>query len=336
MTYLSVFRLFFLLIPFSASVAFDDSILDGMNIREQEEFLKLMTIIEKLEDSDQVRLEEELADEGKFDLDPLKIEEINALSLQREKDLMNPILLHEMETHNYSLEQTLKDEHWLSEDTVLVSKPSSLISGEVVSYYGNVPSTTLYKQGKIAFLPAAPVIYTYNPIINFGYIDAAYSLTPTDQIKSFFGKSEIVNCFLVLQKIINDSTPQLLRLHGFIHGVDAGAVNASLDVSVELINHDTPLLFTPSTPTQSGSVHCHGGMASPNNFALLGFDDKTYTYEPFWQSLGIYLPETKTAALIIMGQNILDYWFSEIEGVPILVPEFKLYLENLLGNANIA
>lgn len=257
---------------------------------------------------------------------------LSAMEEQDEDDALN-FLISQMSIQERSLSQVLKNQNWLNDEEHLISRPILPVVDEAVGYYGNVPPTSLYKQGKVYFLPTAPIIHTYNPIFSWGYVDAAYSLRPTDQIKKFFGKSELVNCFLVFQKLIDDKTPQLLRLHGFIHGTNAGAiVDSSVQVAVELMSHEElPITFSNKNPVQTNTVHCHGGVASPSNFDLIGVNEYVYTSIPLWQSLGVYLPATRTATLIVMGQNILDQELSSMAGEPILDFPFNAYLERLLS-----
>jgi hypothetical protein len=232
-----------------------------------------------------------------------------------------------------SLSGVLKNQNWLSKEDQLMVRPISPANDEIIAYYGNVPPTSLYKQDKTYYLPTAPVVYVYNPVFNWGYVDVAYSLIPTEAIKKFFGQPEMLNCFLVFQRLIDDNVPQLLRLHGFIHGSNAGTIgNSSVQVAVELMSfEEQPITFTNKNPVQTNSVHCHGGVASPSNFDLIGVKEDIYTMAPVWQSLGIYLPATKTATLIVMGQNIIDHKLSFQGGEPILDDSFRNYFEKLLS-----
>ena len=299
-----------------------------MALFNQRELRDHMVEFKEISDEDFINEFEELGIK-----DPLEADALLVRSLQRGEDLTNPVLW-EMQIEEFSLEYVLRAHQWLNEAVSLTSAPPSLTSDESVAYYGDAPPTTLYKQGKIAFLPAAPVVYTYDPTISYNYIAAAYSLPPTASIKSFFGGRNIVQFFLVLQRLIDDSTPQLLRLHGFIHGANAGSLNAVIEVAAELINHEEPIFFSNNTLWQVNSVHCHDGVASPSNFALTGLNDKIYTSEPFWQSVGVYLPTTQTATLIVFGHNMVDYELSELRNTPVLTLDFKGYLENLLGKSN--
>jgi hypothetical protein len=232
-----------------------------------------------------------------------------------------------------SLSYVLKNQHWLSEEDQLMLRPIPPATDEIIAYYGNVPPTSLYKQDKVYYLPTAPVVYIYNPVFSWEYIDVAYSLTPTEAIKNFFGKPEMSNFFLVFQKLIHDRVPQLLRLHGFIHGSNAGIIgNSNVQVAVELMSfEEQPITFINENPLQTNSVHYHDGVASPNNFDLIGVKEDIYTMAPVWQSLGIYLPETKTATLIVMGQNIIDQNLSFQAEEPVLDDMFKVYFEKLLS-----
>lgn len=230
-----------------------------------------------------------------------------------------------------SLVYVLETQDWLIEEKPILTSPQTSLQDSIVAYYGNVPPTSLYKQDKVFFLPTTPVVHTYNPIFNFGFVEAVYSVVPNEKVKDFFGKSDISCCFIVMQRLINDTTPQLLRLHGFIHGEDAGRKNSSLSVSVEIINKDDRILFADGKTSQTNTVHCHDGVASPNNFALKGWDEGIYMDEPYWQSFGVYLPATRTATLIITGQNILDRELSEMMMSPILTYGAEAYLRSLLS-----
>lgn len=229
-----------------------------------------------------------------------------------------------------SLTYLLAKQQWLLDEEAIDPIPSSGKTGKTLTYFGNVAPTSLYRQEGTYFLPMAPVIYKYNPDFYPGYIEAAYELKPTIGIKSFFGKSDITKCFLIFQNIVSGDK-QLLRLHGFVHGAEAGTVNANVAVAVELINHHDPVYFTGSALTKTDAVYCHGGVASPNNFELVGLKDDLYTTAPYWQSVSLYLPATKTAALLILGNNKIDFDLSEFMGNLILTEKFKEYFYQLLG-----
>lgn len=243
---------------------------------------------------------------------------------------MNNEALQELGIEHLSMDYVLKCYQWLGEQESLSAKPVTDLN-KTVTYYGNVQPTSLYKHEDIYFLPTAPVIHTYNPTIGYDYIDVAYSLAPNEQIKTFFGKQDITTCFIVMQQLIEDSAPQLLRLHGFVHGPDAGTKNAGVSVPVELINKDDVIQFSNGSSSQVNSVHCHDGVASPDNFDLKGWDPRIYLNEPYYQSFGVYLPSLRTAALIVVGQNILDKNMSAKVGTPILSDEAQAHLVKLLS-----
>ena len=270
-------------------------------------------------------------DEDSFDLSLINLQ----ISIQKEEEdsFDYSFMEQQLAMQEQSLTEVLTQQNWLTKESQLMVRPIPPLQDETVAYYGNVPPTSLYKEGKIYYLPTAPVIHSYNPILSWGYVEAAYSLAPTEQIKNFFKKPEMANCFLVFQKLIDDKTPQLLRLHGFIHGINAGSIkNSSVQVGVELISfEEQSISFTNKNPLQTNSVHCHDGVASPSNFDLIGVNEDVYTGAPVWQSLGVYLPATNTATLIVMGANIIDHELSFQSGKPIFDSNFKTYFEKLLN-----
>lgn len=230
-----------------------------------------------------------------------------------------------------SLSHVLRSYHWL-EETHLEHIPP-IIGPGTTSYYGNVEPTSLYKLDTHFVLPTAPYVHPYDPIIGYDYVHAAYSLSPTLTIKAFFEGMDVEHSFLIAQKLVQTPEPQLLRLHGFIHGTNAGVVNANVSVAAQILSlDDNPVVsFVGGSPVHTDGVHCHDGVASPSNFALHGWQEMVFEIAPYWQAFGLYLPASKTAALMIMGQTFFDETMTQAMGEPILTEEAAQYLGHLLG-----
>jgi hypothetical protein len=252
--------------------------------------------------------------------------------LRQQKDI--PLALTE-EQKGRALVSILKKHHWLEED--ILHHTPNVSSHETVSYFGNVKPTSLYGQigdhGKSFnyILPMAPYVHMYMPELYFGYTHVAYALKPTQKIRDFFGKQDIRQYYLVVQGLQGEPNNQLLRLHGFIHGKQAKYINKSINVTAEIlpIKNEAPITFSNDGVNQTSGVHCHDGVASPNNFALKGW--KGGIFDAGWQAFGVYLHESHTATLIIVGQKFIKEHESERAGQPLLTPEAAVYLDTLLS-----
>lgn len=222
----------------------------------------------------------------------------------------------------------LQKHQWLEGD-ILHHKPN-VSSNVIVSYFGNVKPTSLYRQGSNFILPMAPYVHPYHPVLYSGYIHVAYDLKPTQKIKDFFGEQDIRQCYLVAQGIGGSPDNQLLRLHGFIHGKNASRINKSVNVTAKIlpIKDEPHMSFSDNNVEKTSGVHCHDGVASPNNFALKGWKEGLFNGE--FQAFGVYLPESHTATLIIVGHGFIVEHASELAGEPILTPKAAAYLDNLL------
>ena len=215
---------------------------------------------------------------------------------------------------------------------------------EGVLYVGNVPPSPLYsdKNLNLFYFPQAPYITTYHPN-RCQCIHAAFELPFSEGFRKFFNlgsEEKLSRVFIVAQefservevdavldaakkKIIKpavvDST-QRLRLHGLVRGGQPGNQQVAVRVS--------PLaqgpLITLKTDIHGGSVHTHDGVASPNNFALQGIDQKLYESSEF-QGFSIYLPEYQTATLIILCQK---FWTNPLEP-GILTKEAENFLSTI-------
>lgn len=231
------------------------------------------------------------------------------------------------------LSNVLKQAGWMEYHENLGFKPV-IKQDETVSYLGNVPPTNLYKCESHYILPTAPYVHPYNPVFDYDYVYGAFQLRPTEKIKEFFNVPEVSQCYFVAQRIVETKEGQLLRLHGFAHGVNAGNLNVNKNVQVQIkpIKGSFEILFSDQSQVKNESVFVHGGVASPNNFLLKGFKSEVYQQGPFWQAISIYLPETKACALIVLGHQIFDMDLSLFLQEPVLVNEAVSFLESLIDS----
>ena len=239
-------------------------------------------------------------------------------------------LFEDIETQKLS--NILKTAGWIDYHEGISLTPT-VATNETVAYVGNVPPTSLYKLDHRYILPVAPYVHPYHPDFDCDYVFAAVELKSTEALKTFFSGVEINKAFIVAQQLINPSESQLLRLHGFIHGVNAASANASTPVTAEIkpIHGVREILFSDNATSKTDSVHTHEGVASPCNFALKGFKPEVFDFLPCWQATALYLPQTKTATLLIFGQSFNDEGLSLHYGEPVLTKEASVFLRKTIG-----